>query len=83
MRVVANAVLHSGSPQVQPPSLAQAALVRCRLPLPSTGLDLLLAFLEPGGPYGEWELRGDSVEELTHDDTMLVGWGNAAKGGVC
>jgi hypothetical protein len=48
--------MHSGSPQVQPPSLAQASLVRRRLPLPDPGLDRLLAILEPRGTYGEWEL---------------------------
>jgi hypothetical protein len=49
-------VTYSGSSQVQPPSLAQAALVRGRLPLPSSGFDRLLAFLEPRGPRREWQL---------------------------
>lgn len=41
----ANVETYSGSPQVQSPSFAQAALVCRRLPLPHLGIDLLLAFL--------------------------------------
>jgi len=54
--------MNSGSSQVQPPTLAQAAVVRRRVPVPDLWLDHLLAFLESRGAYGEWELRGYSID---------------------
>jgi hypothetical protein len=55
-------MIYSGNPQVQPPSLAQAALVRRRLPLPDPRLDLLLAFLQPQRACWKWKLRGHSID---------------------
>ena len=53
--------------------------MRDRVPLPDSGLDLLLAVLESRGPYREWKLRSDSINgwpqiKGTGGAVLMGGW---------